>query len=81
MQLHYTIWQGGPFGPEPIATWSPAGMTSSVQAREDARRTVLERKIPAVLLTIEARDGDGTILEEWQWKRGEWRSATPGTSA
>ena len=77
MQLHYTIWQKGPRGPEPIPTWSPAGMTSSAQAREDAKRAVTASKIPAVMLTIEGRDGDGTILEEWHWKRGDWRIASP----
>jgi len=74
MQLHYTIWAKGRFGDEPLSGWSPAGMTSSEQAREDARRTVVEHGIPARFLTIEAREGDGTILEEWLWVRGNWRA-------
>ncbi len=74
MQLHYTIWAKGRFGDEPLVVWSPAGITSSEQAREDARRTIVEHSIPARLLTIEARDGDGTILEEWIWVRGKWKS-------
>ncbi len=74
MQLHYTIWAKGPIGVEPLKGWSPAGITSSEQAREAARREVVEHSIPARSLTIEARDGDGTILEEWIWVRGKWKS-------
>lgn len=75
MQLHYTIWIKTPYGDDPLSGWSPAGLTSSEQAREDARRIIVEADLPASFLTIEARDGDGTILEEWLWVGGKWKAA------
>lgn len=74
MQLHYTIWIKGPHGEEPLPTWSPEGMISSEQAREDARLLVFERGLAATFLTIEDRYGDGAILEEWFWVRGDWEA-------
>jgi hypothetical protein len=73
VQLNYTIWVKGRWGDEPLAGWSPAGITSSEGAREDARRVIVERSLPARFLTIEAREGDGAILEEWLWVRGKWK--------
>jgi hypothetical protein len=73
MQLHYTIWVKGPYGDEPLATSSPAGMTSSEQAREDAQRLIVKHSLRARFLTIEDRNGDGSILEEWLWVRGKWK--------
>lgn len=77
MQLHYTIWQKTRDGlVEPMEAWSPAGITSSELAREDARALVLKHHIPAVSLTIVSEDG--ALVEEWRWRRNKWIEASTG---
>ncbi len=71
MQFYYIVWQKARDGlVEPIMTKSPAGITSSEWAREDARAWVLEHNIPAH--TLEVTSEDGTVSEEWRWRRKKW---------
>jgi hypothetical protein len=72
MQFRYVIWQKGRHGPEPIMSWSPAGITSSERAREDARALVLGRSIPAT--GLEVTSDDGSIAEFWHWRRKQWKA-------
>lgn len=71
MQFRYTIWQKTRDGHvEPMPEWTPAGLTSSEMAREDARTHVLKHGIPAVFLEVESHDR--SVVEEWHWWRGKW---------
>jgi hypothetical protein len=76
MQFRYIIWQKTRDGQiEPIMTVSPAGMTSSERAREDARTLVLEHGIAAH--SLEVTSEDGSISEEWRWHRKQWTISAP----
>ena len=72
MQFRYVIWQKGRYGAEPIMSVSPAGITSSEWAREDARALVLKHNIPAN--SLEVTSDDGLISEWWSWRRKQWRA-------
>jgi hypothetical protein len=73
MQFRYIIWEKGLHGDEPIMTLSPAGITSSERAREDARADVLKHNIPAAALEVTSEDG--SISEWWVWRRKRWMAA------
>ena len=70
MQFRYIIWEKGRLGDEPIMAVSPAGISSSEWAREDARSLVLKHNIPAAAL--EVTSDDGSISEWWVWRRRQW---------
>lgn len=76
MWFRYIIWQRTGRGQsEPIQCASPAGITSSEWARNDAREVVRKFGIPADFLIIES--DDGTIVEEWLWRGRRWIRRDP----
>ena len=71
MELRYIVWKKGRQGQvSPLVCQSPAGITTSEAARADARKLVLERRIPAHSLLIE--DEEGNVVEHWLWRRNKW---------
>lgn|GEM_PF-7046996 len=72
MLLRYLIWEKTRDGHiAPIACLSPAGITSSEVAREDATRVVLAGAIRAHSLSIETEDG--LVIEQWLWRKNKWK--------